>query len=115
MAQFEISLHNFFDFDNHQINKFMMSEQVQPHFEDPANPKAGGRKLQSTQAMRNKKKTVTVSNDVVILPNQTKFTERLAEGEGNFAIADLGANCRESETRLADSIVKICLKDPSYA
>ena len=59
----------FFDFDNHQVNKFMMSEQVHPHFEDPTNPKAGGRKLQSTQAMRNKKKTVTVSNNVVILQN----------------------------------------------
>ena len=92
-----------------------MSEQVHPHFEDPANPKAGGRKLQSTQAMRNKKKTVTVSNNVVILQNQTKFSERLAEGVGNFAIADLGANCRGSEMPLADSIVKICLKDPSHA
>jgi len=38
----------------------------------------------------------------------------LADGEGNFAIADLNKNFGDfNELPLAESIVKICIKDPA--
>ena len=95
----------YFDFD--QDNRhFMTTEQVHGQIEEV--DRMGNRKLQSTQGVRNKRKAVTMADDVNVAP-QPDFGKRLDQTGGQFAIVDP----RNSQIqRQADSIVKICITDP---
>lgn len=51
-----------------------------------------------------------MAQEVVIIPSQPNFSERLANGEGNYAIADL----RKESEAINEGVVKICVRDPTF-
>ena len=51
-----------------------------------------------------------MAQEVVIIPSRPNFSERLANGEGNYAIADL----RKEPEAINEGVVKICVRDPAF-